>query len=394
MQCEDFLAGRCRSCRWLDRPYSDQLNDKQNNSAQKLAAFTSLRWLPIQASPVLAFRNKAKMAVSGHWRDPVLGIVDARDQAVDLTACPLYPSAFQPVFAYLKAWITECQLMPYSISQRTGELKFVLVSYSESAQTWMIRWVLRSKNSIPILRQHLPNLLAQLPEGSVISANIQPIDMAVLEGEEEILLSTTSHICHLLNEIPLYCRPQSFFQTNHVVASQLYRQAQAWVLPLAPRKVWDLFCGVGGFALHLAQVLPKTDIIGIEVSASAIASAQFSAEVLSCSDRTEFRALTAQDFSQDSSAQADHPDGVIVNPPRRGLGQALCQFLNTAEGVQWLIYSSCHVDSLTVDLQALSHFTPVTAQVFDMFPHTEHVEVLVLLLRHPENFLSFSDHLV
>lgn len=381
IQCADFTAGRCLSCRWLTENYATQLQEKQSLAESRLATFGAIVWSPIQASAETEFRNKAKMAVSGHWRAPVLGISHADGRSVDLTACPLYPVAFQAVFHQLKQWITLCQLMPYSIAERKGDVKFVLVSYSQSTQQWLIRWVLRSASMVGRLRQQLPKLLADLPAQSVVSVNIQPVDMAVLEGEEEILLTEDSSITYRLNDIPLHCRPKSFFQTNDAVASALYRQAQNWVSELAPHRVWDLFCGVGGFALHCVQILPQVQVTGIEVSVEAIASATLSAQEIGCSSRTEFRALSAQDFSLERHRTSALPEGIIVNPPRRGLGQALCDFLNEAETVQWVIYSSCSLESLAQDLVKLSEFMPVRAQVFDMFPHTQHLEVLVLLVR-------------
>ena len=382
VKCDDFIAGRCHSCRSLDQVYSDQLINKQLSCERALAFAAHLTWLPIQVSPEIGFRNKAKMVVSGHWREPILGINHLHGQSVDLTMCPLYPVEFQNIFKRLKEWITLCKLMPYSIAQRTGNLKFVLVSYSQSTQSWMIRWVLRSHHAISTLRHYLPDLLAVLPAQTVVSVNIQPIDMAIVEGEEEIVLTEAATLCYCFNNIPLLCRPKSFFQTNDAVASQLYAQAQCWVKPLAPQRVWDLFCGVGGFALHLAQVLPYAQITGIEISTEAIESAKLSAHQIGCHDRTTFRALTAQDFSLASHQQNELPDGVVVNPPRRGLGRELSLFLNNSTTIDWIVYSSCSVDSLAKDLTQLSQFTPVTAQAFDMFPHTQHVEVLVLLMRH------------
>ena len=380
MICADFQAGRCHSCPSIAVAYPEQLAQKQQSCQNMLGAVCAdMMWLPPCPSPEQGFRNKAKMVVSGHWSDPVLGIQSSDGRAIDLTACPLYPEPFYPLFDQIKTWIRLCCLMPYCVTQRTGELKFVLISYSQSTQAWMIRWVLASTNPVARMRQHLPELLAMLPPTCVVSVNIQPVAMAILEGETEILLTEQHAICYLFNHIPLYCRPKSFFQTNDLVAAALYLQVQAWVLTLNPQKMWDLFCGVGGFALHCAQVLSQTQITGIEVSQQAIHAAQLSAAQLGYDEhRVLFRALRVQDFS----AQAeDHPELIIVNPPRRGLGSELCAVLNDMVGVRWLIYSSCHPVTLAQDMVNLSAFVPVKARLFDMFPHTDHAEVVILLSR-------------
>ena len=144
-----------------------------------------------------------------------------------------------------------------------------------------------------------------------------------------------------------------------------------------PNQLWDLFCGVGGFALHAAQVM-QGNVTGIEINADAINSAQRSAEQLGLSNRMRFRALTADDFAH--TAIDATPDCIIVNPPRRGIGAALCEFLNETTATQ-LIYSSCNPESLAQDLERLHQFKPIHARVFDMFPHTQHAEVLVWLKR-------------
>src|SRR5690606_1191390 len=91
-------------------------------------------------------------------------------------------------------------------------------------------------------------------EAQVISVNLLPEHKAVLEGEQEILLHGSS-LEMRLDDVTLHLQPQSFFQTNTLVARALYRQAVAWVERLRPASLWDLYCGVGGFALHCASAM-------------------------------------------------------------------------------------------------------------------------------------------
>lgn len=103
------------------------------------------------------------------------------------------------------------------------------------------------------LQAALPFLQAKLPQLSVISANIQPVAMAILEGEQEIIFTLDEVLEETFNGIPLYIRPHSFFQTNPAVAAQLYHTAGQWVRELGITRLWDLFCGAGGFGLHCAD---------------------------------------------------------------------------------------------------------------------------------------------
>lgn len=386
MDCAYFTAGRCRSCVHLPVPYVEQLQAKHRACQAALAAFPELDWLPPVASAEAGFRNKAKMAVTGTADAPVFGIVDAAGRGQDLSDCPLYPAALRVAFAPIKKIIQTIGLPPYDIVRRQGELKFVLLTHDQATDALMLRFVLRSTQWVPRLRAALPQLQAMLPSLAVISANIQPVPQAIIEGDEEIPLGGQmdgqAALTVWIDGVPLYLRPRSFFQTNTAVAAALYTTARDWLAACAPESLWDLFCGVGGFALFCAPGV-KGAITGIEISPEAIESAQQSAAALGLS-RIKFSALPADAFAND---QTQWPEGVIVNPPRRGLGAALCAALDASTATRWLLYSSCHPVSLAADLARLPAFRPRRAQVFDMFPHTDHAEVLVLLERIPSHQL-------
>ncbi|MEV0950280.1 23S rRNA (uracil(747)-C(5))-methyltransferase RlmC [Promicromonospora sp. NPDC050249] len=403
MQCLHYDAGRCHSCTLLEIDYPTQVLDKERHVAALLAPISAgrsadkstdlstgseLTWLPPVSSAESAFRNKAKMVVSGTVAEPVLGILDRAGQGVDLTDCGLYPDALQASFAPLAAFVTRANLEPYQVSgvgkraQQRGELKYLLVTLSPDGEL-MVRFVLRSQEAIARIRKHLASLQAELPALAVASANIQPAHAAVLEGDLEIPLTERTTLPMRIDDITLDLRPQSFFQTNTAVATELYRQASAWVSEFDPSSVWDLYCGVGGFALHCAA--PGRVVTGIEISAEAVAAASGTVDKLrDGAGAARFRDVT---FAVgDATAFAIGPDApelpemVIVNPPRRGIGADLAQWLETS-GIERVLYSSCNATTLAKDLAAMPSLRPVRARLLDMFPQTSHYEVLVLLER-------------
>jgi 23S rRNA (uracil747-C5)-methyltransferase len=198
--------------------------------------------------------------------------------------------------------------------------------------------------------------------------------------------------------VALDLRPQSFFQTNTAIAVGLYAQAREWIDEVDPASLWDLYSGVGGFALHAAAAAPAPapsvpaaaaavrepvaassrprDIVGIELSAEAVASARQTAEALGL-DTVRFETADATAFALASS---EPPELVLVNPPRRGIGTELAGWLERS-GVRHVVYSSCNPVTLASDLEAMPSFTVRRARVFDMFPNTAHVEVITLLER-------------
>jgi 23S rRNA (uracil747-C5)-methyltransferase len=375
MHCDHYAAGRCRSCTLLEQFYPQQLQGKVAHCQALLAAHQGVEWLAPVTSAETGFRNKAKMVVSGTAASPLLGITDAQGQGIDLADCPLYPSPLQACFASIARFISAADITPYDVASRRGELKFVLVTLAGDSGELMVRLVLRSQGALARIRKHLASLLEALPQIVVVSVNLQPEHKAILEGEKEIFLTEQQSLTMRLNGMPLHLRPKSFFQTNTAVAAALYRQAGAWVEELNPASLWDLFCGVGGFALQCADGV--REVTGIELSAEAIASAEQSCQELGLA-RVSFQSLDATHFSQGSAAA---PELVIVNPPRRGIGCELCAFLESVANIRWVIYSSCNSESLARDLQRMPGWRLRRARLLDMFPHTPHYEVITLLER-------------
>ncbi|MDI9768462.1 23S rRNA (uracil(747)-C(5))-methyltransferase RlmC [Pantoea dispersa] len=373
MHCALYQAGRCRSCQWLEKPYPQQLSDKQTQLTQLLNGMPVADWRPPVTSAQQGFRNKAKMVVSGSVEKPLFGMVARDGEPVDLCACPLYPASFAAVFDVLKPFIARAGLTPYNVARKRGELKFLLLTESTQGGM-MLRFVLRSHSKLAQLRAALPWLQQQLPQLQVISANIQPVHMAILEGEEEMALTPEQALPERFNGVPLYIRPQSFFQTNPQVAAALYATARDWVAELPVHSMWDLFCGVGGFGLHCAT--PQMQLTGIEISAEAIACAQQSAQQLGL-EQVSFAAL---DSTQFATGHTSVPQLVLVNPPRRGIGAELCAWLSRM-APDYILYSSCNPASMAQDIARLADYDISRVQLFDMFPHTAHFEVLTLLRR-------------
>ena len=434
MLCQLHDASLCRSCPNLDLSLAQQLQLKQSAVQATLAGqVETAAWLEPFASAPSHFRNKAKLAVSGTTHAPVLGLVDRFDNGTDLTSCPLHVNEIKAALAPLTRAITRMGLQPYSIVKRRGELKHVLITASANGQL-MVRFVLRSTAQLPAIRKGAPRLQSELPGLRVLSVNIQPRPAAILEGEREIILSQDSTLDMPLylpelggdgvvvnnkkSVLPLVLPPQSFFQTNSDVAAGLYAQARAWVRDYAgggvltgaeaeregaggqagvltgesgaggaypdaiqsSQSIWDLYCGVGGFALALAQ--PGAQVLGVEVSAPAIDGARAAAAQLSLtSPQVRFEAGDASVL--DASGQVyghDKPDLLVINPPRRGIGELAASIEDS--GIPRVLYSSCNPASLTKDLEVMSSYRVRRARLFDMFPHTNHAEVLVELIHN------------
>ena len=370
MQCDHFDAHRCRSCTLLELPYDRQLRDKQRHVEELLPA--GIDWSAPVPSAQEGFRNKAKMVVAGTTSQPTLGILDRHQAGVDLRTCGLHTAGLRASLPVLADFVRRADLTPYDVPQRRGELKHLIVTESPAGEL-MVRFVLRSEEAVARIRKHLPGLRAELHQVRVVSVNLQPEHKAILEGDREILLTEQDTLTMTVNDLDLHLRPQGFFQTNTELAAALYRQGRDWVASVAPGSVWDLYCGVGGFALHAA--VPGREVIGIEISAEAIASAQ-----LSAAEAGLEATFQAGDATAYAASRGQAPDLVIVNPPRRGIGAELSGWLE-ASGTAHVLYSSCRAQSLATDLAAMPSLRPIRGRVLDMFPNTDHYEAILLLER-------------
>jgi 23S rRNA (uracil747-C5)-methyltransferase len=368
VQCSYFDAGLCRSCSLVGQPYDEQLAEKQ----RLCASLVDTDWLPAFGSNDRDFRSKAKLAVGGTTDDPTLGILDREYRGVDLEDCGVHTPGIRAAIPLLRVFITRAGLTPYDVARREGELKNILVTENHDGEL-MVRFVLRSEAELPALRAELPALRQHLPV-RVASANLLPTHVALLEGQEEILLTDDDSLPMRVGDLTLHLGVRSFFQTNLAVAEGLYAQAAEWVDALPVRSAWDLYCGVGGFALAIAG--RGVEVLGVETSVDAVAGAARSAADAGL-ESVSFRDGDATAFAVGAGG---HPDVVIVNPPRRGLDAELCDWLERS-GVPHVIYSSCNPDTLARDLARMPSLRPVEGRVFDMFPQTTHCEVMVRLAR-------------
>ena len=332
----------------MPTPYDIQLAQRQKEACELLATLpqaSEMKWLPAAASVPEHYRSKAKFAVGGSAEHPTLGITGSAPNyaGVDLPHCIAHTEVIASTIEPLKAFIRELHLEPYDIA--------------------------RSKLSL---------LHSLIPAAQVITVNILPAHAALVEGDEEIVISEQQTLPMLVGDVELHLGPRSFSQTNTTVASQLYRQVAQWAHESGATSLWDLYCGVGGFALH-AALGGVERVSGVEISPEAIASAQETSEELGVSERVSLVAGDAQEwaFAQDR----DHyPEAIVVNPPRRGIGTELAQWINQSD-IPTMIYSSCYPKSLVSDLRLMNSYRLQEARLFDMFPHTNHMECAVLLTK-------------
>jgi 23S rRNA (uracil747-C5)-methyltransferase len=375
--CSYFNQGVCKSCDLLTSDYLDQIQLKEKTLR---SAFTDLNppdLLPTVPSPLMNFRNKAKLVVTGTMDNPVIGLwgVENLDQGRELLSCPLHLQPINEFLPTIKEFITLCKLEPYQIASKKGELKGLILFHSEGTGESYLRLVVRSKESVDRIKKNHYFLTEKFPGLKCISINIQPVAHALLEGEEEIFVTPVTSIKHKLGEISFSLGPKAFVQTNQAVAEKLYQTSAVWVKESRQLRFMELFCGQGAFSFFCAPFIEEG--LGIEINPDAVNEAKKTANQYNYY-HLNFKSADAGKIKEEIISF--EPDIILVNPPRRGLAET-CELLLYSSPPN-IIYSSCNYVTLAADLKKLSlNYHIQKMQIFDMFPHTKHFEVLVQLTR-------------
>ena len=375
--CAHFQTGDCRSCTQIELPYTSQLKKKQRALAHALSAanldLTAIQPI-VPADPPLGSRYKSKLAVTGSSKEPVLGYPKSDGSVQPIQHCPIVNPALNEIAQFLPELISNFNLTPYLIDKRTGELKYVILRQSWSYSDIQLRFVIRTPSLVPSLKEMAHNLIARFPSIRSLSVNFQPLPAAIVEGPQEELLRGESHMRERLADTELLFHTQSFSQVTPAIADKLYRRARSLVVEYKPPHLIDLYCGVGAFGLCSARMdIPLT---GIEVNAQSVQAAELAAQINGFQNARFVRA-DANEYCNQTSARGG---AIIVNPPRRGLSAKTLQYLLSSQA-ELILYSSCNPSSLSRDLVDLrSKFRVHSIEPFDMFPMTEHLEVMAVLL--------------
>jgi 23S rRNA (uracil747-C5)-methyltransferase len=373
MKCTFFQNSHCKSCELLDKSYDETIALKSAdlaslfpNDLQKFKPVVRL------SDGAAASRSKAKFAVFPSDVGVRFGFYSSTGVPKDLEECPLHAKGINELIPVLKDFLQKFKIPAYDLKTKTGEIKYVLISKSESA--YLIRFVLRSKEALDRLRMGVAFLQELRPEIQVITANIQPVHQAIIEGDEEILLSKEKVILHQFDEFSLALGARSFFQVTPEIAKALYNALSVEVRKDAPESLLDLYCGVGAFSFYASRGCKN--VSGVEISVEAIECAKLSNEMNNKS--ISFYAMDVETFLDKNKS---HSEAVLVNPPRRGLNSSILNNILTINP-QYIYYSSCNAQSMKRDFESLSDVYEVRSlQLFDMFPFSHHYETLMCLER-------------
>jgi 23S rRNA (uracil1939-C5)-methyltransferase len=367
-------------------PYEEQLRLK---TQKVLAALASIKEIPeprSHGSPDIWFyRNKMEFSF-GDVYPPQAGGPTVKlgmkpkgrwYEVLDLRQCFLLSAEAAPLVARVRAWAEQEKVAPYNSHRKSGLLRHLVLREAKNTGERMVNLVTAPGDFAA--GSFMAAVQEVYPATTILrGTNDKASDVAVSDSLS--VLCGPGDITELLRfegrELRFRISPHSFFQTNTAAANLLYALLRDWVQAEKPDTVLDLYCGGGGITLSVADCCRKA--VGVESNESAVEDAQANAAVNRLRN-AEFYCGAAEFLLP--ALLALGPQVLICDPPRAGM-HATARAVLAAQGPATVICVSCNPASLARDLEGLSPAYRVERlEVFDLFPHTEHVETVALLRR-------------
>lgn len=381
-------SGPCGGCSLLHLPYGDQLRNKTHSLRRLLEPLLPVSltgsgslFLDVAASdpsPV-HFRQKvsfvfgtdprSRSLIMGHYRR-------GSRQVVSIADCPVHSERGNRIAFALRDQLQRAGVA--AADGRGGVLRHLIVrTTADDRQAVAMLVVTRNDKSLRNPVRALMNSV-DAPDGFFVNINEDPGPFMV--GESTLRVAGTSHVRERLGGIDYLVSPTAFFQTNVHAAEVLQRHVVESMH--GTRRVLDLYCGSGLFALPLAAT--GVTVTGIEENAQAITDAQANAR-LNGVPSANVRFLAARVEQWAPKLGAEPWDGVILDPPRQGCSDAVLEAVFQEVRPPRVTYVSCNPESLAAELGGILQcgYRATSLRAVDMFPHTDHIEAVLTLAREP-----------
>ena len=392
--------GVCGGCKWQCLQYAEQLKAKQQQVYDNLTRIGKVELPPFR--PILGsqktreYRNKLEFGFSNkRWlteeevsQDIRYDVMDAVgfhiagafDKVLDITECHLMDDTQNQIRNFIRSYALQHRLSFYDLRENRGLLRSMMVRGSNTGELMLlIQFRMEDEADRTEANALLQALSDQFPQITSLlyvdnhKANDTFADQTVH------CFRGTDHIYEQMEGLRFKVGPKSFYQTNTEQAYELYRVTRDFAQLTGQELVYDLYTGTGTIANFVAR--RTRQVIGIEYVPEAIDDARINSQ-LNQIDNTLFYAGDMKDIlNRDFIDRHGRPDVIITDPPRAGMHQDVIDTILFA-APRRIVYVSCNPATQARDLQLLDPDYSVEAvQPVDMFPHTQHVENVVLLQR-------------
>ena len=393
--CTHF--GTCGGCKWQNMSYERQLIYKQKHVTDCLTRIAKVA-LP-EPEPILGseirkyYRNKLEFTFSNkRWltteqkRDEenqgsmlALGfhVPKKFDKIIDVETCHLQEDPSNAIRLAIKKFTEENDFTYFDIKQQVGLMRNLVIRIASTGEMMVIVQFYEDDETKRNLLMHF--VKEQFPEITSLMYIINQKGNDSFHDQDIVLFHGVGYIEEEMEGLKFRIGPKSFYQTNSLQAYELYKITRDFAGLTGNEVVYDLYTGTGTIANFVAKKAKK--VVGVEYVPTAIDDAQVNASINNITNTTFFAGDMKEVLTNAFVSKHGQPDVIITDPPRAGMDAAVIEvILNAAP--QKIVYVSCNPSTQARDLVLLDAAYQVTkVRAVDMFPHTHHVESVVLLER-------------
>ncbi len=387
--------GVCGGCKWQPLPYHLQLQNKEQQVIDQLRRIGNLEFdqpLPIMGSEKTQYyRNKLEYTFSSkRWIESMseadnlsekerygLGfhIAGLFDKVLDIKHCYLQPEPSNEIRLFIREFALDNDYTFFDLREQTGFLRTLVIRTTSTAEVMVI--VVFAKEDKEKRERLLEALKEKFPNITSLNWIINTKRNDSISDLECFNYHGNKYIFEQMEELRFRIGPQSFYQTNSEQAYRLYCVVREFAQLTGNEVLYDLYTGTGTIALFLAKMASK--VVGIEYVESAIEDAKVNAKDNKIDNCSFFAGDMKDILSNQFVEQQGKPDVIILDPPRAGIHPDVAKVILEAAPKR-VVYVSCNPATQARDIALMSENYRITkVQPVDMFPHTHHLENVVLL---------------
>ncbi len=375
--------------------YDEQIKEKSSqveDAFHRLGGFTDFKLDKVQkADPIYHYRNKMEFTFSpNRWvlesepegvdKSFALGLhIPGRfDKILDIHECHIQPEIGNRILSVARdVCLDNPELRPYDPRSHIGFLRFLMLRYGVNTGDLMVN-IVTSYHDMDKLSPLTDKLLEEFPEITSLVNNVNTRKADVAFGEYETLLYGEPFIQEKMGDLTFEISANSFFQTNTTQGEVLYEEVEKALGLKGNEIIYDLYCGTGTIGLYLSK--NAKEIYGFEVIRSALDDAEKNADRNEISN-VHFLKANLDTFFKSGQLpnRIPRPDVIIVDPPRAGMHQDMVNYLPRLKAKK-IVYVSCNPTTQARDARILNEhgYQIRNATMVDMFPHTPHIETVML----------------
>ena len=382
------VSKKCGGCQLSNMDYARQLKFKQAMVVKLLRRYCHVNDI-IGMSEPYHYRNKVQAAIrraangrtiSGVYQSVNSGIVVTDD-------CFINDKKANEMIKYIRERIIKLNIRPYDPKSRRGYIRHIMVRKGHATGDYMAAIVSYSED-VPEIDTLAKNIAEKYKEVKTVVLCINKSDKLML-GRNEKILYGKGYIEDILCGRRFRISARSFYQVNPIQTEVLYNTALEAAKLSGRENILDAYCGTGTIGLCAAN-RAKT-VLGIEINRDAISDAVVNARLNNIAN-ADFINGDAAEFMSEAAENGERFDVVFADPPRAGCSRVFLESLITLAPKR-VVYISCNPETLARDMYILTKggYKAEMAQPVDMFPHTRHVETVVLLSRkNIDDHISFT----